>query len=474
MKILLLFPTIVASLFATTPLFHAKLDIYSNKTFLNKTYELRESGEITTRVPAQTALASIRYKMQKGCEVQSNTLSNIKKEINPNLQILRDEKRKKSHELEAFIAKDRLLRTISLKEIGDFSKIDRASSYLTKNLIENFTLIDGLKKEIEKIDKKLREIASKKESYRELTTLYTCKTPWKKLKISYPLNGIKYTPFYNINANTNNKSVSIEKKATLYFKSVESFEQIDINIHSYRFNQSVAPQPFRPRFLGQNRIYTSEKIMNKALDGVQAVTMSSPKIQHQESITKSLYKIKSVALQAGKNNLLEIDKEIADASFKSVIDAFGTNRAYLEARFKSQKNYIGARANLFLNQRAIASKHIKRIQKTEDTKLYFGEDEHIQVEKELVKTLDEKTFFGDKKISTQNWKYTISNKKPNSTNIEFIERVPISKDADIVVKTLALPEFDSQSAEGKTIWNFRLEPNRKKEIIFGYEVSRKN
>ena len=97
----------------------------------------------------------------------------------------------------------------------------------------------------------------------------------------------------------------------------------------------------------------------------------------------------------------------------------------------------------------------RKFKKNIATKLYFGEDEHIQIKKELIKTLDEKTFFGDKRISTQNWKYTITNKKPYSTDIEFIERVPVSKNADIVVKTLAQPKFNSQGAKGKNYLEFQ-------------------
>lgn len=464
MKILLIFSAVVASLFATTTPVHVELDIYSNKAFLNKTYELRESGEITTRVPTQTTLASIRYKTEQSCQVKSSSLSHVKKEINPELQNLRKDKAKKSLEVEAIVAKNRLLKTLSLERVESLSKMEQISSHLAKNLIENLRLKEILKKEIEQIEKELNEISSTKERYKKLVTIYECRVPWKKMTISYPLNGIRYTPFYNISANTHDKSITIEKKATLFFKGVESYKDIDLNIHSYRFNQKVAPLPFYPRFLGQKmraHLAKSEAVMSVARD---------IDIQHQELETKSLYRVKGVELKAGEKNLLRIDKKVVDASFKSVIDAYGTNRAYLEATFKSEKSYISVHANLFLNQNPIASKHINRIQKDKETKLYFGEDQHIQIEKELIKTLDEKTFFGDKKISTQNWKYTITNKKPYSADIEFIARAPVSKDANIEVNTLARPEFNSQSAEGKTIWSFRLEANAKKEIIFGYEI----
>jgi hypothetical protein len=385
------------------------------------------------------------------------------------MEPLRNERDKKIHEIKALKAKDSLLNTLSLENIKDFSKIDEISSYLTKNLVENLTQITNLKKEIVKIDKKLKETNSIQEEFKILKTVYTCNSIEKELKISYPLNSIRYTPFYDISANIHNKSVTINKKATLFYKGVEDYENIDLNIYSYSYNQNVEPQRFYPKYLGQKRkvLYAKSAMV---MDSVEKAAPNMS-VQHQELATKSLYKIKDAKLKSNEKNLLHVDKEIVNADFKTIIDAYGSNKAYMEATIKTKKDYSGAHTNYFLNQNPIAARYMGKIQKNRNTKLYFGEDEHIQIKKELIKTLDEKTFFGDKKISTQNWKYTIINNKPFATDIEFITRIPVSKDADITVKTLAQPKFDSQSAKGKTIWNFKLKKDGKKEIIFGYEVS---
>lgn len=471
-KISLLFLVSTVGLIANTQALHVNLDIYANKSFLNKTFELTQTGEINIKVPTYINLQDIRYKIDKQCQVDKSLLSNVKKEIDPNMENLREQRAKKVLEIKVLKAKGSLFKTLSLEKVEDMSKIDKISLYLSKNLIENLTHIANLQKEIIKIDKKLKETNSINEEYKILKTVYTCNSTQKELKISYPQEGIKYTPYYNISANINNKSVTIEKKATLFYRGVENYENIDLNIYSYRYNQNVAPQYFYPEYLGQKReVLYAQKAMAMKMDTMKESAMNSPIVQHEELATKSVYKIKEAKLKSGEKNLLHVDKEIVDASFKTTIDAYGSNKAYLEAIFKSKKEYSEAYANFFLNQNPIASRYMEKIQKNRETKLYFGEDEHIQIKKELIKTLDEKTFFGDKKISTQNWEYTITNTKPYNTKIEFITRVPVSKDGDIKVKTLAQPKFDSQNAEGKTIWKFNLNPKTNKKIIFGFEVS---
>ncbi len=459
MKTLLTLSLIMTStLFATSMPLHVELDIYSNKAFLKKTYAVAQKGEITTKIPQYLSLEQIRYTLDKGCSVDNSRIEKL------NTKELVKNKNEIAYKITALNAKSELLKTLSLKNTSENTKIQSITALLVESLTNNMIEIESLNREIKEINKKI------KESTKELKINFTCKENDKNIKITYPKNSIRYTPFYDISANIHNKSVTIEKKATLIYQGVEDYKNIDLNIYSYRYNQNVAPQHFYPRYLGQKRaILYAKKSM--AMDRMQVSADENIKAQYKELATKSLYKIQGAKLKKDEKNLLHVDKEIVNTDFKTIIDAYGSGKAYLEATIKTKKDYSGANSNFFLNQNSISARYINKIQKGKKTKLYFGEDEHIQIQKELIKTLDEKTFFGDKKISTQNWKYTITNKKPYSTNIEFITRVPVSKDGDIVVKTLAQPKFDSQSAKGKTIWNFKLIKNGKKEIIFGYEIS---
>ena len=212
-KISLLLLASTVGLFANTQALHVDLDIYANKSFLNKTFTLTQTGEINIKVPTYINFEDIRYKIGKQCQVDKSLLSNVRKEINPNMENLREQRAKKVREIKVLKAKSSLFKTLSLEKVEDLSKIDKISSYLSKNLIENLTQIANLKKELIKIDKKLKETNSIDEEFRILKTVYTCNSTQKELKISYPQEGIKYIPYYDISANINNKSVTIAKKS---------------------------------------------------------------------------------------------------------------------------------------------------------------------------------------------------------------------------------------------------------------------
>jgi hypothetical protein len=470
-KILLLLTTTVLTLFATTEPLHVDLNIYTNKSFLNKQFTLAQQGYITVKVPTILNIADIKFQIPEQCTIDNKTLSKSKKSVNKELEELEKQKNKLGYELEAIFAKNELLKTLSLKDQLDLTKIDKTSEFLAQQIIKNLKEIEQHKKAIALIDEKIKIASAFLSEFKELTLTYTCKQENKILSINYLQQHIKTNSFYNINADTNKKSVTIEKKTNIFYQGIENLPQVDINIYSYGFNQSVAPAPFYPQYLDKKKAVSYAKVATMEISNDSLQRMSKKEVTHQNLQTKSMYKIKNAELITGQYNLFDVDKKLLDADFKTVIDAYGTNKAYLEATIKTKKDYQESMAKYFLNSNPISSRYIDKIEKDKETKLYFGEDEHIQIQKKLVETLDEKTFFGDKKISTQNWEYTITNKKPYNTKVSFIESVPISKDADITVKIFAQPKENFLNAEGKIIWNFSLEENEQKKILFGYEVS---
>jgi len=470
-KISLLLTTTVIALFATTEPLHVDLNIYTNKSFLSKQFTLTQQGYVTVKVPTTLNIADIKFRIPEQCKIDNTTLSNNKKIVNDELENLTMQKNNLAYKLEAILAKNELLKTLSLKNQSDLTKIDATSEFLSNRLIKNLKEIAQIKEKILFINEKIKNADILLHEFKELIVTYTCTKENKIIIIDYPEKGITNNSFYNINANTNNKSVTIEKKANIFYQGMENLPQVDINIYSYGFNQSVAPAPFYPQYLGEKKAVSYAKVATMEISNDSLQRMSKKEVTHQNLQTKSMYKIENAELITDQYNLFDVDKKLLDADFKTVIDAYGTNKAYLEATIKAKKNYQGSMVNYFLNSNPISSKYINKIQKDKETKLYFGEDEHIQIQKKLVETLDEKTFFGDKKISTQNWEYTITNKKPYNTRVSFIESVPISKDADITVKIFAQPKETFLDAEGKIIWNFSLKENEQKRILFGYEVS---
>lgn len=236
----------------------------------------------------------------------------------------------------------------------------------------------------------------------------------------------------------------------------------------------MKPHTFYPKYLRNSKpVQYKESMMKSASMAVAPRSeMKNSKVIRKELNTIYSYSLSDITLKMNKKSIIDLDAEITDAKFGYIIDAYGSNKAYLQANFKTKKTYKRLHVQEFLNSMPIASEYIYEIKENIPHKLYFGENQFVHVKKELIKTKNENEFFTDKETSIQKWEYTITNNNKKDIDVEFIARTPVSKDGDITVESIAEPMYDKQSTEGKTIWNFKLEKNGKKDIIFGYKIKR--
>ncbi|WP_458700553.1 DUF4139 domain-containing protein [Sulfurospirillum sp. 1307] len=456
LKLKLFLLAISVSLFASYEPLNVELNLYKNKAILKQSFETNSSS-LSIDIPAFVDLKDIKIK----------SICNIKKYELSNNQTFKssDEINNIIYKIEALRAKNNLLK--SIKVDNNFEEIEKISDYISTKLIENLKNIDDLTNKLQQIKQNNRFL----NEYKKLEVSFTCKeNSANKIEVSFPYKDIKESDFYNIYANTKNKSVSIEKFSSIDYKGIKDLENVDINIYSYAFNENIAPRKFYPRYIGQPTTYKK----NMALAMAKADFSAESEAFHSELVSKSKYTLKNQKLISNQNNLYMLNKEVLDANFETFIDAYGTNKPYIKATFKSHKNFERGLANLYLDLNPIAKRNIQTIKKESLSTMYFGEDEHIQIKKELIKTLNDKTFFGDKTISTQNWKYSIKNAGKYSKNVNFTEQIPVSKDAEIKVNFIGEPKPSLKSPNGKIQWKFRLEAGESKDIIFGYEIVKDN
>lgn len=446
------------------------LEIYTNKFFITETFLANKKVEL--KVPSYVNLEDIRYKAPADCSLVSQKLSKKKEldnEKSKRLQTLLNQKRELQIKKKSLLAKENLLTSLSLKQEFDTKKIEKISSFLQKSIIkiENETTKVDLR--LQEIEKQIKALNTNSQEYKSLYVSFTCKKQ-DPISIRYESKDLSYKPFYEIHANTKQNSLEIINKASLLYKGALQLENIQIDIFSNRYDANIAPAPFYPQYLYQPRQIsdTSKKVL-KTTTSFAAKAFNE--IERADLQTLYSYAISHVSLTQNSPKILRLESKNIAAKYDYVIDAYGTNKAYVKADFVPTKTYVSGEAKLFFNSIAIGKIHLQRLNKGIKDSLYFGQNQFVHVEKELVNTTEEKGFFSGK-TSRREWKYTLSNTSKHTLDITFITKTPISKDADITVKTIAKPTFSTQNAQGKTSWKLRLEPNENKEIIFGYEINK--
>ncbi|MBE0491486.1 MAG: DUF4139 domain-containing protein [Sulfurospirillum sp.] len=472
-SIFIFFALTLISLFASQT-----LEIYTNKAFLSKTFLLQKEGKIELATPKYTTLEDISFKLESTCtlgDIQLGTKAEVRDEYSLHVEQLQAQKNTLTSQIKALHAQEELLKTLSLQAQFDIKKIETITEYLGANLIKNQSKIDAFVQKLREVEEQLQELQAHKKEIKSLQVNYTCKDFNKHLTIIYEQKEITFEPFYELYADQKQGTIHLQYKAKISQNSLTDLNNSNIFIYSYAINNQVNPQVFYPHYIYKQQpiTYKEKALTSRAMVANEAINAQAETIELQELGSKYVYKLTNVSLPLQKKVIFDIDSQIMPAKFSTYIDAYGTDQAFMQATFKANKEYQNAPAKLYLNTMPIAQNQNFSIKKEQAATLYFGLNQFLHVDKKLIQTDMKKTFFADNEIDTKKWHYTISNVSKNALHVNFVHRVPVSKDANITVKTLAEPLYTSQNAEGRTHWEFALKPDETKEIIFGYEIIKK-
>jgi len=467
-RIFYLFLILCVSLFAQTNPLHVRVDIYTNTSFITKSFQINNQENISLKLPIQTNLENISIKT-KNCDIGGISLSNPKSFENQEIEKLTQKIEKLNIQIISLQETNDMLKTISLKDKkGEY--ISKTLDYFSKNFMQNIDKISSLKNELKKANERLRILQNQKaQKYRVFNAHTTCKDK-EIVQITYPEQNFRIRHFYDIKANSDKMSLAFIKKIKIIQKTGEDFNDLDIYAHSNAYNQTVAPVPFYPRYLNfiQKRKFLMKKSMPMAVDSMSKRANTI----YKENLTTSSFVALHVSIKNNQEKIVELSKEVKNIKFENDIDGYGSSRAYLKVKFKSNRYYRSARAFIYLDNNQVGARVLPNIKKESKTNIYFGENQNIKIKKTLQKKFNESEFFGNNQINTQIWKYTITNLSKITQKINLLERLPISQNEKIKVE----PLFDTKKAkidkQGKVVWSFNLAPNETKTIKFGYKTTK--
>ena len=151
--------------------------------------------------------------------------------------------------------------------------------------------------------------------------------------------------------------------------------------------------------------------------------------------------------------------------------------AYLKAKMKNMTNFpfLEGPANVFLDGNYVHSTLIPLSVSGEEFDLYLGIDDKIRIDRRLVEKFnDESGLLSNKDRVRYSYKITVENYKKIATKITVLDQYPVSQSDQIEVKlTEVAPKTVSEeldNSRGFLRWIFELQPDRKKEIDFAYEI----
>lgn len=453
------------------------LEIYANSAFLHQNFGAQKSN-FSVNVPEYLDIRSIE--IAGSCEVRELSLEDSEPVKNAEFAKKEaDEKslRELSDRLVALKAQQRFL--------SDFASLkDRSLASLkadSQKIYDEVLLVAG---EISKTDEQIGKLKEKISKYaikneRRLNVSFDCDPSF--VKISYPVDVSAYT-HNELSADLASGKIEVTQKISVQNPLNAELANLTIALYPYEYSSQTAPQPFYPWYEGEPRkpapaaaykkdVMLEEATMDRVAPAAEARSSYARTGANIESSLSKVWKISGVSLKAGEAGEFSFDKQSLDAKFDLLIDGYGSETAYVRAKFSPERNIEESETLIKLDGVQIGLVHLGFAANSEAT-AYLGKNSLIEVKKEQANNFTKNSFFGGESKNSMAWDYEIKNSSKRAWNVVLQERAPVSTHEDVKVALKNSPEQSSLGKDGLLSWDFELNPGESKKIHFGYELSK--
>ncbi|WP_298957367.1 hypothetical protein, partial [uncultured Campylobacter sp.] len=320
------------------------LEIYANSAFLYQNFGAQKSN-FSVNVPEYLDIRSIE--IAGSCEVRELSLGEV--EPVKNAEFAKKEADEKSlRELN-----DRLVALKAQQRfLSDFASLkDRSLASLkadSQKIYDEVLLVAG---EISKTDEQIGKLKEKISKYvikneRRLNANFDCDPSF--VKISYPVDVSAYT-HNELSADLASGKIEVAQKLSVQNPLNAELANLTIALYPYEYSSQTAPQPFYPWYEGEparpapaaaykKDVMLEVATMDRVAPAMEARSSYQRTGANIESSLSKVWKISGVSLKAGEAGEFSFDKQSLDAKFDLLIDGYGSEAAYVRAKFSPKRS----------------------------------------------------------------------------------------------------------------------------------------
>ena len=382
-----------------------------------------------------------------------------------------------------------------------------------KNFLELDDEITQLKKELELLTRKRKELDAGRSRTEREAVLYVSNTAKKKtaIELSYLVNGANWTPQYNLRANPKKSDVLIEYNAVVNQTSGENWDSVALSLSTAEPTMVSAPPVLDPMLVSLSAPAPAQQAEQQVFAQIENVRrqVQSRKANIKKGIGANFdlnalaFSNQGFVLQATGKQVKEFQKQLAvvarkegvsvtyklpgklslpsrsdqqlvtiasvsaKADFTLIATPLLTDYVYLQAELlnKSDTILLPGQASVFRNGEFVGNSQLPLVTIGEKLTAGFGIDSQVQVTRELE---DKKTRIqGGNRIDTYHYRIALSNYKNAAVELRLLDRLPHTDDSSVKIEVLETKPKLSEDGEylrtarkkGILRWGLNLPPN---------------
>nr|WP_277402093.1 mucoidy inhibitor MuiA family protein [Achromobacter insuavis] len=321
------------------------------------------------------------------------------------------------------------------------------------------------------------------------------------LNVSYAVAGARWTPSYDARLRPADRSVDLGYFGVIRQNTGEDWNNVKLTLSTARpalgggapklnpwiIDVAAPPPPMpapvaaaAPAMRPEPRARQSPKAAYAEMAaGDMAPVLEEAKVstaEVQSEATSASFQIRTPATLPSDNSTQRV--AIASAKLPATLQYQSTpalrEAAFLTALANNNTEYpfLAGTLNTFLDDAFVAASSMKPVMPGEKVELALGADDGISIKRQLVNRFTESTgFSGNGKRVTYEYKITVKNNKTTKEQVNFKDRLPISRNEKIEVKLLSPAERDiKREDDGVLAWNWEMEPGKSRDAVLKFSV----
>jgi uncharacterized protein (TIGR02231 family) len=382
-----------------------------------------------------------------------------------------------------------------------------------KHRMELEDKIAGLKKELELLERKRKELVASHSRTEREAVLFISRAGGKKIaiKLSYLVNGANWQQQYNLRANYQKSNVLIEYNAVINQTSGEDWNGVALSLSTAEPTMVAASPILEPMLVGLSRPVPTQQAQSQGLIG--ATQARDYQMSRKANIKKGIAantELNQLAvsnqvfvLNAGQRELEQFQEQIAEisrtegisvtydlpgrltlpsrsdqqlvsiasitakADFTLIATPLLTDYVYLQAQVLNDSDTVllPGQASMFRNGEFVGRSQLTQVTIGQTFTAGFGIDSQVQVAHELE---DKKTRIqGGNRIDTYYYRIALSNYKNTPVELQLLDRLPYTEENSIKIELEKTePELSKDSEylraarkKGILRWDLKLSAN---------------
>ena len=369
----------------------------------------------------------------------------------------------------------------------DLSGLQEAMEYyreryqtIESRKIETDKELERLSENLDEVNRKISELENeiRRQSNEVVAMIDSPRDQTINLELSYVAYRAGWTPSYDVRYSGPNSSLTLDYKAEIYQDTGEDWDRVNLTISSGQHQRgntvpdiSTEYVDFQPEESAMQM--DAQRSLNEVIvTAAQTETAPGVSIRTDEQIRFSYEIQEPHSILTGDRAVLPFHREETDVDIDHITVPKLNSGVFLVAEIDDWESLhlIDGEASLFMNGSFTGKSRIKTEVFEESLRLSLGQNDFILAERNRVRDVTSRNFFGNRTRENHGWEIVLRNTGSEPVSVTVKDQIPVSRQSDISVELTERSGATFNENTGILEWDINLDPGQTQSIPFSYRI----